>query len=174
MKRALRLFRYDLPLHFVLLFTNWLPDNVMFMRFRGWMVSFFLGSCGKDFRVGRNVVLYNSSRIFIGNHVYIAYGNWLCAGETISIEDEVMVGPYSIIVSGNHMRVNRSFRYGPSDQRPIRIGKGAWIGANCSILSGADIGYGSLIGANSVVGSVVPDDVAFVGPKGGVIKRFDE
>jgi hypothetical protein len=42
LKKLYRLQRFDWPLHFVLLFTNWLPDNVFFMNLRGFFASFFL------------------------------------------------------------------------------------------------------------------------------------
>ena len=102
MIKAYRLIRYDLPLHFVLVLTNWLPDNVPFMRFRGWLASFFLAECGKNLTLGRNITLYNPSKIAIGSNVYIAYGCWLSATEKIVIEDEVLFGPYCVLTAGDH------------------------------------------------------------------------
>src|SRR5690348_14143761 len=107
-----RLLRYDWPLHLVMLLANWLPDNVPLLRLRGLLIKPFLGSCGRNLRVGRNVTLYNPSRISLGNDVYIAYGCWFMAGGEISIGDEVMFGPYSVTVSANHTRAKGSFRFG--------------------------------------------------------------
>ncbi|MCO5259133.1 MAG: hypothetical protein M9916_03230 [Crocinitomicaceae bacterium] len=55
MTNLIRLLRYDWPLHFVLLLTNWLPDNVVFLRLRGYLAHFFFLSCGKNLRLGRNL-----------------------------------------------------------------------------------------------------------------------
>ena len=86
------LLRYEWPLHVVLLLTNWLPDNVIFLRLRGLLASFFLGECGDDLRLGRNVTFYNPSKIRIGSHVYLAYGCLCLAGDQpISIGDEVII-----------------------------------------------------------------------------------
>jgi len=146
-----RVLRYDLPLHFVLLLTNWLPDLIIFIRLRGYLASFFLGSCGKDFRLGRNITFYNPKNISIGNNVYIAYGNWFSAGEKIILEDEVVIGPYNVFASSNHTKDNGSFRYGKSQRNPIKVGFGTWIGAQCTITAGVEIGSGALVSANSTV-----------------------
>jgi maltose O-acetyltransferase len=170
MNKLYRILRYDWPIHLVLLFTNWLPDNVAVLRFRGWLAHFFLGRCGKDFRVGRSVVFYNPANITIGKNVYIAYGNWFSASETINLGDEVVLGPKNIFASGNHTKQNGSFRYGKPESSPIEVGKGTWIGANCTITAGVVIGSGAVIGANTVVTKNVPDNVLFAGNPGKVIK----
>lgn len=172
MNKIYRLLRYDWPLHFVLLFTNWLPDNVAVLRLRGWLAHFFLGNCGKDLRLGRGVVFYNPSEIIIGKNVYIAYGNWFSASTSIVLGDEVVLGPKNVFASGNHTKEGGSFRYGKPDISPIKVGKGSWIGANCTITAGIEIGAGSVIGANTVVTKNVPDNVLFAGNPGKVIKEI--
>ncbi|MFZ5447035.1 MAG: acyltransferase [Thermodesulfobacteriota bacterium] len=168
MGKIARLVRHDWPLHFVLLFTNWLPDNIVFLRLRGWLARPFFRSCGADLRLGRNVTFYNSSKIDLGQNIYIAYGCWISAGEEICIEDEVIFGPYCIISSTNHSRARRSFRYGPPKQEAIRIGKGSWIASHVIITAGSEIGPGSLIAAGAVVnGKIAADSLA-----GGIPARF--
>lgn len=170
MSKLYRLLRYDWPLHFVLVLTNWLPDNVPFLRLRGWLARLFLGECGSGFNLGRNVTLYNPSRIRIGNNVYIAYGCWFMAGETITIEDEVMFGPYCLIVSSNHQRGKHSFRFADSKREPILIGRGSWIGGGVAITAGSNVGSGVAIGANSVVRGSIPSNVMAAGQPVRVIK----
>lgn len=170
MNNVKRLLRYDLPLHFVLLFTNWLPDIIMIIRLRGYLASFFLGKCGHDLRLGRNITFYNPKNITIGNNVYIAYGNWFSASEKIILEDEIIIGPYNIFTSSNHSKSNGSFRYGKISKKEIYIGRGTWIGAQCSVLSGARIGNGSLIAANSVVIQKIDDNKLAAGSPARVIK----
>ena len=105
MNKYIRLLRYDWPMHFVLLFTNWLPDNVFFLRLRGRMCSPFFCSCGRSINIGRNVTFHNPSLIHLGNMVHISYGCIFMATDQIMIEDEVMFGPYCALVSGNHTRM---------------------------------------------------------------------
>lgn len=74
--------RYDWPLHFILFFTNWLPDNVIFLRLRGFLSRPFFGSCGHSLNIGRDV--------------YIDYGCVFMAIDKISVGDEVMLSPYCV------------------------------------------------------------------------------
>lgn len=167
-----RILRYDLPLHFVLLLTNLLPDLIIFIRLRGFLTSFFLGSCGRNFRLGRNVTFYNPKNIFIGNNVYIAYGNWFSAGEIITLEEETIIGPYNVFASSNHTKIKNSFRFGKAENKPITIMKGTWIGANCTITAGTSIGKGCLIAANSSVIKSFGDNFMIAGVPAKIIKEI--
>ena len=46
MGKIARLVRHDRPLHFVLLFTNWLPDNSFFCGFEDGWPDLFSGLAG--------------------------------------------------------------------------------------------------------------------------------
>lgn len=171
MHKLFRLLRYDWPLHFVLLFTNWLPDNVVFLRIRGFLIRPYFGKCGSDLRVGRNIQFHNPELINLGKHVYIAYGCSIMAIDQIRIEDEVMLSPYCVVISGNHTSVNGSYRYGPAQLGPIAIGKGSWIASHVVITAGCTIGENSLIAANAVVTKDIPANVIAGGIPAKIIKR---
>jgi maltose O-acetyltransferase len=160
--------RYLLPLHFILWFTNWFPDNVIFLRIRGYLVRFFFKKCGRDLRIGRNVTFYNPSNIEIGNSVYIAYGCWFLGAGNLKIEDEVIFGPYVVISPGNHTKINGSFRNGPPEVSDITIGYGSWIGAHCTLVLGSNLGKGTLLAANSVLNKHTENDSLY----GGVPAKF--
>jgi acetyltransferase-like isoleucine patch superfamily enzyme len=173
-KNFYRNFRYDWPLHFALLLTNFLPDNVIFLRLRGALAAPFLGACGNNLRLGRNIVFYNPSSIEIGNDVYIAYGCWFMAGGKITIDDEAIFGPYVVVSAGNHTRINHSFRFGPPVCVPIHIQRGAWIGAHSTILGDTLIGEGCLIGSNaSVTRGTYPANSFIAGVPAVIKKTFD-
>ena len=174
MNKVLRLVRYDWPLHFVLVFTNWLPDNVPFLRLRGWLASHFLGQCGRNLEVGRHVTFYNPSKIHLGNHVYIAYGCWFMAGETISIADEVQFGPYCIVVSSSHRKRGGSYRFADGELKSITIGSGSWVAGGVVITAGVEIGHGVVVGANSVVRGTIPSDCLAAGQPARVIEKRSE
>lgn len=171
MSKLLRLLRYDWPLHFVLLLTNWLPDNVIFLRMRGSLAKYFLGSCGKNLRLGRNICFYNPRDIFIGRDVYIAYGCWFMAGGRIIIDDEVLFGPYCVVVSSNHTRNEHSYRYGAHSHSPIRIGRGCWIAAHVTLVAGSCIDKGTLVAAGSTVTGTIPANVLVGGLPARVLKK---
>jgi acetyltransferase-like isoleucine patch superfamily enzyme len=165
------LFR-EWPLHFILLFTNWLPDNVAFLRLRGLLISPFLGECKGLLKVGRNVTLYNPLNIIVGNDVYIANGSILLAIDKITLKDEVMVAPYCVLASSNHTRKSNSFRHGQNFEAPIYIGRGAWLGAHVVITAGSIVGDGVLIAAGAVVESNIPSNVIAGGIPAKTIKEL--
>ena len=56
---------------------------------------------------------------------------------------------------------------------PIKIKKGAFIGASSIILKGVTIGERSIIGAGSVVTQDIPDYCVAIGNPARVIKKID-
>jgi acetyltransferase-like isoleucine patch superfamily enzyme len=110
----------------------------------------------------------------IGHNVYVSRGNWFNATGGIYIEDEVIFGPNSVIVTSNHTRLKGSFRYGLPKIKPIKIGFGSWIGGNCSVLAGSVVGKGTVIGANSVIKGIIPDNVVAAGNPIKIQKEINE
>jgi len=55
----------------------------------------------------------------------------------------------------------------------IRVGRGTWIGQNCVILYGVNIGEQCIIGANSVVTKSIPDRCIVMGSPAKVTKIWD-
>jgi maltose O-acetyltransferase len=47
--------------------------------------------------------------------------------------------------------------------RPIKIGKGAWVGSRAIILAGAEIGDNAVIGAGAVVRTHVAENTVYTG-----------
>lgn len=65
---------------------------------------------------------------------------------------------------------NRSATYG----RPIVIEDKAWIGINSTVLPGVTVGYGAIVGANSVVTHDVPPLTVVGGNPARFIRRIGE
>ncbi|MDX8339423.1 sugar O-acetyltransferase [Draconibacterium sp. IB214405] len=107
----------------------------------------------------------------IGKNVYI---NHLCSMldmGTITIGDNVLIGPKVNILSEEHP-VN------PADRkalmvRPVVIKNGAWIGAAATILPGVTVGENSIVAAGAVVNKDVPDNTIVGGIPAKVIKQID-
>ena len=173
MSKVFRLLRYDYPLFIILHLTNWLPDSIIFLRFRGFLARFFFKQAGINLRLGRNLTFYNPSKIVLGRDVYIAEGNWFSAGAEINVGDEVMFGPKSVIVSSNHKIEGGSYRFSAIELNPILIGKGCWIAAQCTITAGSNIGDSTLIAANTVCKGFVPRNVIYGGTPGKIIRVND-
>ena len=169
LKQILYQCRYTLPLWFVQLLTNWLPENRITIRIRGSLVASFLGKCGKNFQVARDVTFLNSYGIKVGDNVYIATGCWIDGIGGLTIEDEVELSPFVVITTSTHCFKDNSVRFGGSRTTPVRIGKGSWIASHATVVSGCKVGSGCIIGSNAVVTKDIPDNVFAAGVSAKVI-----
>ena len=173
-ERILNRIRYDYPLHFIIVLTNWFPNSVTFYRLRGMLARPFFGSCGVNLRINRNIEFLNASSMKIGKNVYMGAGCVLLAMADITIGDEVMLSPYVVVTSGKHTKKNGSYQFNPESPSPITIGEGSWIGAHTTIVAGAHIGKGCVIGSNAaVIRGNIPDN-AFAAGVPAVVKRIDK
>ncbi len=136
--------------------TGWLPDFWPFLRLRGALLRPAFKSCGRNLQVSRQVSVNFPSRMEIGRDVFIATGCWLHARGGIVLEDEVQLGPYAVLVAGDHTQVDGSYRFGPSHLAPICVRRGAWVAAHATVTKGVIIGRGALLAANSVATRDVP------------------
>ncbi len=170
----LQYLRYDWPMHFILLMTNWLPDNVIFMKLRGALVRPFFGSCGKCLTLERNLHFHYPHNIFLGENVFIGTGSIFLAIGKIHIADTVLIAPYCVIATGNHTYSNGAFRNGPQDVRPVSVGRGSWLGAHVMLTPGAVVGSGSCVAAGAVVVGKIDDNVLVGGTPARVIKKINE
>lgn len=89
----------------------------------------------------------------------------------ITIGDDVFIGPKVNLITINHdvNPENRSATYG----RPIVIEDKVWIGINATVLPGVRIGYGSIIGAGSVVTKDVPPMTIVAGNPARIIRKIE-
>jgi maltose O-acetyltransferase len=136
--------------------TAWLPDVQAVMRLRGALLKPALGGSGRDFQVASGVRLVHAYNIHVGTHVFVGRGCWLHAPGGIVLDDEVQLGPYVVLVTGDHSMKQGSYRFGPGVRGPIRIGRGAWIAAHATVSRGVTVGEGALLAANAVATRDVP------------------
>ncbi|SON50963.1 acyltransferase [Vibrio tapetis] len=112
--------------------------------------------------------------IEIGSNTYIGRFSHIVAAKGIYIGSDVLIADKVYISDNIHDYKNTDL---PIIQQPVlscgivSIGNGAWIGENVSII-GCSVGKNSVIGANSVVTSDIPDFSVAVGSPAKVIKRY--
>ena len=111
---------------------------------------------GKGCNFGQNVFVANGVKL--GNNVKVQ--NNVSIYQGVVCEDDVFSGPSMVFTNVNNPRsaVNRHGQY-----LETRVGKGATIGANATIVCGHDIGRYAFIGAGAVVTKHVPDYALIVG-----------
>ena len=111
---------------------------------------------GENCNIGQNVVV--SPGVILGNNVKIQNNVSLYTG--VICEDDVFLGPSCVFTNVINPRsaVNRRDQY-----LKTKVGKGASIGANATIVCGHDIGKFAFIGAGAVVTKTIPDYALVVG-----------
>ena len=88
----------------------------------------------------------------VGENVFINHGFTCMASGGVIIEDGVMIGPETAIITANHDFTNLDIL----QFKPITVKKGAWIGARVILLPGITVGEGAVVAS----GAVVTKDVA--------------
>ena len=117
----------------------------------------FYTDCGKNIKVGKNVFINACCR-------FQDQGG-------IEIGDGSLIGHNTTIATLNHdFNPDKRANLHPS---PVKIGKNVWIGSDCTILPGVEIGDGAVIGAGSVVTKNVPANSIAVGSPARVIKQIE-
>lgn len=105
---------------------------------------------------------YEFGRVEINNGVYVNAGCVFLDTEQITIGKNTLIGPHVTLTTVTHP-VEPALRHKDLISAPIVIGENVWVGAGVVVLPGVTIGNNSVIAANSVVTSDVPDNVMFAG-----------
>lgn len=111
---------------------------------------------GENCNLGQNVVV--SPQVVLGDNVKVQNNVSIYTG--VICEDDVFLGPSMVFTNVVNPRsaVNRRGQY-----LRTKVGKGASIGANATIVCGHDIGEYAFIGAGAVVTRHVPPYALVVG-----------
>jgi acetyltransferase-like isoleucine patch superfamily enzyme len=92
-------------------------------------------------------------RLTIGSRVFIGQGTHLSVMRAMTIGNNTIIGANSYLLTNNHRFESRDIpiRDQGYECKPLAVGNDVWIGANCVIMPGIEIGRGAIIGAGSVV-----------------------
>jgi len=107
-------------------------------------------------------------QLTIGRHVFINHSFTAMSIGGITLEDNVQIGPRVTIVTDNHDFENRYVLKCKS----VRIKRGAWIGANVTIMPGVTVGENAVVAGGSVVTRDVPDNTVAGGNPARVLKQL--
>ena len=125
---------------------------------------------GRGVSLGQNVFVAN--RTVIGDRCKIQ--NNVSVYENVTLEEGVFCGPSMVFTNVYNPRslIERKNEY-----RDTRVGRGATLGANCTIVCGTTIGAYAFVGAGAVINRDVPDYALVVGVPGrqvGWMSEFGE
>ena len=138
-------------------------------------------------RIGRNVrfrsplVIHNSrpergryyENLRVGDQCYLGRELFLDLQDEVVIEDRVTISHRVMILT--HTDAGDSplkDEVVNTEQAPVMIRRGAYIGANVTILQGVEIGEESVVGAGAVVTRSVPPSSVVAGVPARVLKTL--
>ena len=152
-------FLYEQLLFFTspkLIFDDWLR-NMAFSSTSGRIRTAYwrsrLAKLGPDPTFGGQVTISGPELVELGARVAINNFSMIVASERVCIGDDVLIGPFVLIHTGNHIYVDPEIpiRSQGHSHKPIQLGDDVWVGAHAIILSGVSIGRGAVIAAGAVV-----------------------
>lgn len=116
---------------------------------------------GSRIIIGNKIAIRRTSEVLANDGGVVHFGNRcfvnrdciINAHDSITISDNVTIGPGTYIYDHDH---DGDGKYVAA---PVVIGKNVWIGAGCIILRGVTIGDNSIIGAGTLVNRDVPANV---------------
>jgi acetyltransferase-like isoleucine patch superfamily enzyme len=138
---------------------------------------------GERVRFKSPLVIHNSAleagcfyqQLQVGSDCYFGRELFLDLQDSITIEDRVTISHRVMILThtdaGSSPLKDESIQ---TSQAPVIIRRGAYIGANVTILEGVEIGELSIVGAGAVVTKSVPSGTVVVGIPGRVIKGAEQ
>jgi hypothetical protein len=177
---------YLLPFSLMAAFTRLLLRYWVVLKFKAYGVR-----VGQKNHIGTGLRFVFPWNICIGNRCFVgARVRLWCEAEEglLVISDGAQVGRECVLdftgglsigegalISEGCIVYTHDHGYDPHskpDAKPLKIGKGAWIGARAIILpSVREIGENAIVGAGAVVSRDVPDDHVYVGSSGRLLRK---
>lgn len=158
----------------------------------------FLGKIGNKCYIGKTCYISKRKDLFLGDSVRIypgmrtetqgggkiVFGNNVSIGQNfhvVAVERKLKIGN-NVTISGNVFISNCDHTFYDENttalEQPLvikdtTIGEGCFIGYGVVILAGTHLGKHCIVGANSVVRGIFPDNVMIAGSPARVLKKFD-
>ena len=95
-------------------------------------------------------------RVVIGNRVKIQGSAYIA--DECHLEDDAFIGPAAVLLNDKHPPSNNRAAW-----QPVRIGKGAVVGGNATVVPGCSVGEGSVLAAGAVLTKPLPAGEVWAG-----------
>lgn len=116
---------------------------------------------GARCNIGQNVVI--APGVILGDNVKVQNNVSIYTG--VVLEDDVFCGPSMVFTNVVNPRSHVVRKH---DYRQTVVGRGASLGANCTVVCGHHIGRYAFVGAGAVVTKDIPDYALVVGNPGRI------
>ena len=113
-----------------------------------WLLRSFGASVGTGVTIKPRVNIHFPWKLSVGDHCWIGEEAFLLNFEPIDLAGHVCISQRAFLCGGNHDYTDPAFRY---RNGPIRIGHGAWVGAQAFVGPNVTIANQAVIVAGSIV-----------------------
>lgn len=134
-----------------------------------------LGFGGRGVMIAPGAIVRVRNPEKIGANIFI--GLYCYMNGSVTVEDNVLIGPHCSIAAGNHKFDPQtgwfSARTEPDGDESIVIGEGSWLASGVTVTAGVKLGRRNLVCANSVVTRSTPDYAILAGTPARQIGHID-
>ncbi|MGW6130323.1 sugar O-acetyltransferase [Cellulomonas sp. NPDC055163] len=131
-----------------------------------------LGAVGEGTEIRPPFLVDYGSQIRVGARCFANYGLVALDVATITIGDDVQIGPNVQLLTPTHPVEPGPRRDKWEAAKPIVIGDNVWLGGGVVVLPGVTIGENTVVGAGSVVTRDLPANVVAVGNPARVVRTI--
>jgi putative colanic acid biosynthesis acetyltransferase WcaF len=130
-----------------------LPRHKIFNLIKSNYLRLQGATIGKSITYYPGIKINPCRRLKLGDHVDLAWGVIITTGGYVEIGDRTLIGYRTIISSANHViPQGKGHIFGSGHhKKKVTIENDVWVGGNCTIVAGVNIGEGAVIAAGSVV-----------------------
>lgn len=133
-----------------------------------------LGAVGEGTEIRPPLYIDYGSHIRIGARSFANFGLVALDVATITIGDDVQIGPNVQLLTPTHPVTPGPRRDKWEAASPITIGDNVWLGGGAIVMPGVTIGDNTVVGAGAVVTRDLPANVVAVGNPARVIRKIEE
>lgn len=136
------------------------------------LLTELLGSFGPDSEIRPPFHCDYGSQTFIGARTFANFGLMVLDVATVTIGDDVQIGPNVQILTPIHPIEPGPRRDKWEGAKPIVIKDNVWLGGGVIVCPGVTIGANTVVGAGAVVTKDLPPNVVAVGNPARVIRHI--
>jgi len=131
-----------------------------------------LGAIGEDAEIRPPLYCDYGYQIRVGARTFINFGLVALDVATITIGEDVQMGPNVQLLTPTHPVEAEQRRAKWEAAKPITIANNVWLGGGVIILPGVTIGENTVVGAGAVVTKDLPANAVAVGNPARVIRTL--
>lgn len=131
---------------------------------------------GRDSYIRSQAFVTSPARLSIGSNTIVGSRCKLYLTESLTIGDDVEIGPGLTVITSEHEFSDPSRPLGKQGgiSSPVSVGDGVYIGANVTILKGVSIEDRLVVGAGSLVNKSLASGWVYAGVPAVPLRRLEE